>query len=111
MNKETASSRLDLAGRDNTGHANLANKNLSSKTSHVLAHLVMGDSITPLEALQLYGSLRLSAIIFRLKARGYDIGTDLVQVGSSRVARYSIKDVEKARTVYFAQKGLQYKTK
>lgn len=109
MNKETASSGMDSAVQG-LG-ANIANKSRSSKTSRILAHLISGASITPIEALALYGSLRLSSIIFRLKARGYDIRTDLVQVGSSRVARYSIKDVEKARTVYFAQKGLQYKTK
>ena len=47
-----------------------------SKKSKVLAHLLRGESITPLEALNLYGSFRLGAIIFDLRADGHKIGTE-----------------------------------
>ena len=50
-----------------------------SKQSKVLAHLVSGKSITPIEALELYGSFRLGALIFNLRADGHNIKTDLVK--------------------------------
>lgn len=106
MKKETASSWGDSAEQVFTGHANIANNNRSPKTSRILAHLVSGASLTPIEALNLYGSLRLSGVVFRLKARGYDIRTDIIRVGESRVARYSIKDTDKARASYFSEKGI-----
>lgn len=42
----------------------------------VLAHLREHGSITSLEAIKEYGATRLSAIIFELRAEGYDIDTD-----------------------------------
>ena len=50
-----------------------------SKQSKVLAHLVSGKSITPIEALELYGSFRLGALIFNLRADGHNIKTDLIK--------------------------------
>ena len=41
----------------------------------VLDYLLAGHSITPLEALQKFGCLRLSAIIYDLRAMCYDIVT------------------------------------
>lgn len=46
------------------------------KTSEVLKHLQEKGSITSLEAFSLYGATRLSAIIFNLKKRGYDITSE-----------------------------------
>lgn len=43
------------------------------KTSEVLKHLKVKGSITSLEAFNLYGATRLSAIIFNLRKRGYKI--------------------------------------
>lgn len=45
------------------------------KTSAVLQHLKVKGSITSMEAFQLYGATRLSAIIFNLKKRGYEFKT------------------------------------
>ena len=104
MNKETASYGMDSAVQG-LG-ANIANKSRSSKTSRILAHLISGASITPIEALALYGSLRLSSIIFRLKAKGYEISTTIIKAGESRVACYSIKQVEEARVKYFTENSL-----
>ena len=50
-----------------------------SKKSKVLAHLLSGDTITPMEALNLYGSFRLGAIIFELRADGHKIGTEIAK--------------------------------
>lgn len=46
-----------------------------NKTTEVLKHLKEHGSITSLEAINLYGATRLSAIIFNLKKKGYDIMT------------------------------------
>lgn len=46
-----------------------------TKTKKVLNHLKQYGSITSLEAFNMYGATRLSAIIFRLRNRGYDIET------------------------------------
>ena len=44
-----------------------------NKTQAVLNHLQTQKGITSLEAYNLYGATRLSAIIFVLKERGYNI--------------------------------------
>lgn len=46
-----------------------------NKTQAVLNHMKENGSITSLEAIELYGATRLSAIIFNLRHRGYDIET------------------------------------
>lgn len=45
------------------------------KTSEILNHLKVKGSITSIEAFELYGATRLSAIIFNLRKRGYAIKT------------------------------------
>ena len=49
-----------------------------TKQERVLKHLQALGSITPLEALELYGSFRLGALIFNLRKEGHDIKTDIV---------------------------------
>lgn len=46
-----------------------------NKTQKVLEHLQNNGCITSLEAIELYGATRLSAIIFSLRKRGYNIDT------------------------------------
>jgi hypothetical protein len=46
-----------------------------TKTSMVLDHLKKHGTITSMEAIENYGATRLSAIIFNLRKKGYDIGT------------------------------------
>lgn len=46
-----------------------------SKHQKVLEHLKEHGSITSLEAIELYGATRLSAIIFNLRKQGFDIET------------------------------------
>lgn len=47
----------------------------TTKSSEVLKHLKVKGSITSLEAFELYGATRLSAIIFELRKKGYNIKT------------------------------------
>lgn len=80
-----------------------------SQTDEVLAALKKGDHITPLDALKRFGSLRLADIIYRLRAQGWQIETDMVTVGKEkkRVASYWLMS-QKPRVLYFgrAAKGL-----
>ena len=50
----------------------------TTKQDKVLSHLQRNGSITPMQALEYYGSFRLSAIIFNLKKEGHDIETSIV---------------------------------
>nr|DAG18781.1 MAG TPA: helix-turn-helix domain protein [Caudoviricetes sp.] len=43
----------------------------------VLLHLERHRSITPIEAFENYGITRLSAVVFTLRKRGYDIDTTI----------------------------------
>lgn len=51
------------------------NEKKTSKTEKVLEHLKEYGAITSLEAIELYGATRLSAIIYNLRNRGYKINT------------------------------------
>ena len=50
----------------------------TTKQEKVLTHLQNYGSITPLEALEKYGSFRLGALIFNLRKEGHDIETNIV---------------------------------
>ena len=68
------------------------NEDFGSQKANVRAWLLDGRSITPLEALNNFGSLRLSAIIFRLREEGLPVEMERLQVSpKKRVARYYIK--------------------
>lgn len=47
----------------------------TNKTGQVLNHLQRYGSITSLDAIGMYGATRLSAIIYNLRKRGYNIET------------------------------------
>lgn len=61
-----------------------------SQATRILAHLKAGKKLTPLQALQKFGCLRLSGRVLELRQAGYDIKTKLVKRGGSRVAEYRI---------------------
>lgn len=44
-----------------------------TKAEAIRQHLIINGSITSWEAIQMYGATRLSAIIFNLRKKGYDI--------------------------------------
>ena len=56
----------------------------------VLQHLKEGRVITPLEALQKYGSFRLGAIIHTLRREGLNIETNYITVERKTFAEYKL---------------------
>lgn len=64
------------------------NNDTQSQNSQILAWLKRGRTITPLEALQKFGCLRLGGRIFDLREKNV-ISTTMIEVdGGKRVARY-----------------------
>lgn len=50
-----------------------------SQKERILEHLLSGKSISPLEALNLYGSLRLGARIADIRSEGYIVYMEMVK--------------------------------
>ncbi|HMR88764.1 MAG TPA: helix-turn-helix domain-containing protein [Saprospiraceae bacterium] len=63
---------------------------ITSQTKSIEKHLREGKTITPIEALSLYGCFRLGARIFDLKDQGLDIATQMIKDGRKRYAQYSL---------------------
>lgn len=64
-----------------------------TQSDMILAHLRDKGSITPLQALRLYGSLRAGARIYDLRRKGHQIVTAFVPVGRDgrkHVAEYRL---------------------
>jgi hypothetical protein len=61
-----------------------------SQERAILAHLKSGKSITPIDALNLYGCFRLGARIKNLREEGHNIITDYEESNGKRYARYYI---------------------
>lgn len=59
-----------------------------TQNKQIKAHLLSGKSLTPLEALNLYGCFRLAARIHQLKDQGLDVDKIMVDVGRKKVAMY-----------------------
>lgn len=67
------------------------NEEFASQKSMVRAWLLKGNTLTPLEGLKRFGTLRLSAIIFVLREEGLPIVTEKIQVAPrKRVAEYHL---------------------
>ncbi len=68
-----------------------------SQEKKILAHLLSGKSITPIEALNRYGSFRLASRIWDLRSKGYNIVTRIVSKDKNRVryAEYHLISKEK----------------
>mgnify|MGYP001776897699 CR=1 FL=1 len=58
-----------------------------SQRDLVIEHLKKNGSITPLLALNLFGIMRLSAIIYDLKKEGYQFKTEIKRTRNRFVAR------------------------
>jgi hypothetical protein len=56
----------------------------------ILRHLQSGRTITPLEALNLYGCFRLGARIWELRDEGYKIKSENVKQGKKTFASYEL---------------------
>lgn len=70
-----------------------------TQCAKIMRHMEAHGSITPLEAVNQYGIMRLSARIANLKEDGVPINREMISVptrngGSARVARYSLGVME-----------------
>ena len=63
-------------------------KALDSQNALIKGWLLNGKSITPMEALNMFGCFRLSARIANLREEGLQVITDMVTINDKRVARY-----------------------
>ncbi len=67
---------------------------MKSQTDAILSYLKSGHVLTPLQALDRFGTFRLAARCAELRQRGYDIQTRMVRVrtraGWARVAGYRL---------------------
>ena len=63
-----------------------------SQTTDILRHLAKGRTLTPLEALERFGTFRLAARIAEIRRQGHSVETDTVRTrGGARVARYRLR--------------------
>jgi hypothetical protein len=64
---------------------------MKSQNKEIKNWLETGNSITPIEALNLFGCFRLGARIHDLKNKfGLDIKTEIVEQNKKRFAKYSL---------------------
>jgi len=61
-----------------------------TQEKQILNHLQSGKTITPLEALRLFGCFRLAARIFNLRKKGYTIKTNYVTRKNKTFAKYEL---------------------
>lgn len=62
-----------------------------SQTDRILEYMLSGKSITPLEALNLFGSMRLGARIADIKAKGYLVYSEFVETeNGKKVKKYHL---------------------
>lgn len=66
-----------------------------SQNDQILNYLKAGNSITPVEALEMFGCFRLGARISDLRHQGYDIISQLVERNGKRFAKYFLFQEEK----------------
>ena len=62
-----------------------------NQEQQILRHLLAGESLTALEALQRFGVFRLAARVFRLRQKGFPVLTHMAEMaGGKRVAVYAM---------------------
>lgn len=62
-----------------------------TQCKRILEYLQTHKGITPLEALEVFGCMRLSGRIKDLRNMGYLIETDIIHQNGKRFARYELK--------------------
>ena len=62
-----------------------------TKIDSVFAHLKKGKTITSWQAFELFRATRLADIVFKLRSRGYDITTFLIESNGTRYAKYKME--------------------
>lgn len=72
---------------------------MKSQNELIKNHLESGKSITALQAFRTFGCMRLSGRIYDLAhEHGLAIHSEMIQVGSKRIARYSIRKPKSCTT-------------
>jgi len=61
-----------------------------TKTAKVLSYLQTGHSLDFPKAIGMWGHIRLSDVVFRLRAKGYPITTEIVKNGNVEYAIYRL---------------------
>ena len=62
-----------------------------NQTTRILLYMKAGNSITPIQALEMVGSLRLGARIWDIKQMGFKIKRELITTNTNKVvAEYSL---------------------
>lgn len=82
---------MDIPNKQDMADINPNPASSESQKSKILAHLLKGEGITPMDALELYGSFRLGARIAEIKALGYDVKSEFVKLPNGKqVKRYHL---------------------
>ena len=63
-----------------------------SQNKKIIAYLEDGNAITPIEALTLFGCMRLASRIADLKKKGYPITSTIISTGDARYAQYKLEE-------------------
>jgi hypothetical protein len=72
-------------------NVNENNTHAKSQTDKILEWMLSGNTITPLEALNLFGCMRLGARIADIKKKGYIVYSEFVTTPSEKkVKRYHL---------------------
>lgn len=75
----------------NTNEEFINEESNATQCNRILAHMKKGLSITSLEALQMYGCMRLASRISDLRKRGENIVVDRVKTANGKsVAQYRL---------------------
>lgn len=72
-----------------------------TQKENILAYLQAGNSITPIEALNMFGCFRLADIIYKLKADGYIFNTETITEDDKHFSSYSLVVEEPEQAVLF----------
>ena len=62
-----------------------------SITSKILRHLQSGRTLTALQCLDKFGTMRLGARVHELRSEGHAITSEIITKGGKKFARYSMK--------------------
>jgi hypothetical protein len=63
---------------------------IDSQNNKILSWLQSGQTLTPIDALKMFGCFRLSGRIHFLKSKGYDIKSNIVEMNDKKFAEYSL---------------------
>ena len=69
-----------------------------SQDRKILDYLKQGHSLTPLEALKIFGTMRLGSRINDLRKEGHPIKTTIIKDGEKHYASYTIEETERVES-------------